>query len=199
MFHSSLVIVTSMWWKRTVFHPRRTKSFTTALHSSFERKLASKQRLPPTKRTGFWLFSKAMCPSFVTLAKPYLPAGASRAVTELKSRIDPGLMSFVYGKAHQSSFAASFIGGGGRSSATRPFAFLSESAKTPCTSNSTAAFAESFAPGNSTRSSKRSCLSLRASAITAFPDETESLSFFAPLLETTSMDPLSPTPIHSFS
>ena len=67
----------------------------------------------------------------------------------------------------------------------------------PQTSNSIVARAAFFASGNSIRSSKRSCLSLRASCTTALPAKTDAWSFTVPSRLATVIAFLSPTPIHS--
>ena len=198
-FHSSLVIVTSRWWRRIAFQPRATKSRTARSACSLERKFALKQRLPPTKRRGvfFASFSKTKCPSGETRAKPSRPAGASRGTTFEKSRIEPGFTSFVHGKTTHLSPAAIVRGGGGSPRSTRPAGRPSESANAPERSNSTVELVAFFASGKSIRSSKRSSLSLRPSHRTGEPFATARRNVLPPSFETTSIAPLSPTPIHS--
>ena len=203
-FHSSLVIVTSRWWRRIAFQPRATKSRTARSACSLERKFALKQRLPPTKRRGAFSasFSKTKWPSGETRAKPNLPAGASRGTTVEKSRIEPGFTSFVHGKTTHLSPATAFMGGGGRPSFTTPPAFLSESANAPEKSNSMVERAAPFASGKSIRRSRQSRGGFweRPSHSTAPPFATARRRILLPSFETASIADLSsPTPIHSVS
>ena len=152
------------------------------------------------KRRGafFASFSNTKCPSRETRANPREPATSSRGVTLEKSRIVPGLTSFVQGNTTHLSPASTFMGGGGRPKSTLPAGLLSESAKVPATSNSIVEDDALFAFGNSIRTSKRSALSLRASCTATLPAVTASRSLRSPFFETTSIDDLSLMPIHSF-